>query len=77
MNRLRLAFERVAFTVFGGVRRRVVLLVREEPSVGALERLLCRFGEDGVLVFDPERFRLRAVPSAEEVLERLDLEPFF
>ena len=52
-----------------------MLLVREEASVGALERLLCRFGED-VLEVDSERFRLREVPSVEEVLERLDLEPF-
>ena len=34
-----------------------------------------RFGEDDVLEVDSERFRLREVPSVEDVLERLDLEP--
>ena len=75
MNLLRLAFERVAFTVLGGVRRRVLLLVREEVSVDALERLLCRLGEGDVLEFDSGRLRLRGVPSVEDVLERVDLEP--
>ena len=75
LNRLRLAFERVALTVLGGVRRRVLLLALDEVSTGALERLFGRLGGADVLEVASVRFRRRGVPSGEEMLERADLEP--
>ena len=69
LNRLRLACDRVALTVFGGVRRRVALLGCVATSEEDLDRRLLLL-EDPSDVSDG-RLRFRWVLSAEGLLERL------
>ena len=71
LNRLRLAFELVALTVLGGVRRRVLWAGSDEP----FERLRCRLVVEEVFVSE-DRFRRRGLPFVEGVFDAVaDLEP--